>query len=149
MSTTIKVRRGDSNSWSTANPVLAAGESGFETDTKKIKIGNGSTAWNSLSYVRLDGGSLDEVLLTTTSEANFAGTSGTQGAFFRVLNRGGNWNEFFANWQNSWMVVGHPEFNIVNVVQDLNEGEPDTLLITISGGVFQHGVFYSFIGPKG
>lgn len=146
---TIKLRRGDSNSWSTANPVLESGETGFETNTKKLKIGDGTTAWNSLPYLKIDGGSLDEVLLTTTSAANFAATSGTQGAFFRVLNRGGNWNEFFANWQNSWMVVGHPEFNIVNVVQDQNNGEPDTLLVTISGGVFQPGTFYAFIGPKG
>ena len=45
------------------------------------------------------------------------------------------------------MVVGHPEFNIVNVVQDQNNGEPDTLFVTISGGVFQPGTFYAFIGP--
>jgi hypothetical protein len=29
---------------------LAAGEIGFESDTGKIKIGNGSTAWNALAY---------------------------------------------------------------------------------------------------
>jgi hypothetical protein len=32
------------------NPVLAAGEMGLETDTKKMKIGDGATAWNSLHY---------------------------------------------------------------------------------------------------
>jgi hypothetical protein len=142
---TINIRRGDSNSWSTANPVLAAGESGFETNTKKLKVGDGTTAWNSLSYFKVDGGSLDEVLLTTSSANNFAATSSTEGGFFRVLNRGGNWNEFFANWQNSWLVVGNPEFNIVNVVQDQNDN--DTLLVTISGGVFQPNTFYAFIGP--
>jgi hypothetical protein len=33
------------------NPTLAAGQIGLETDTNLIKIGNGSTAWNSLSYI--------------------------------------------------------------------------------------------------
>jgi hypothetical protein len=50
MSATIQVRRGTASQWSSANPTLAAGEIGFESDNFKIKIGNGSTAWNSLSY---------------------------------------------------------------------------------------------------
>jgi hypothetical protein len=33
-----------------SNPILSSGELGLETDTDKIKIGNGSTAWNSLAY---------------------------------------------------------------------------------------------------
>lgn len=45
---TIQVRRGTAAQWSSANPVLAAGEPGFETDTGVLKIGDGSTAWSSL-----------------------------------------------------------------------------------------------------
>jgi hypothetical protein len=48
--TQIQVRRGTAASWTSANPTLAAGEWGYETDTGFYKIGNGSTAWNSLSY---------------------------------------------------------------------------------------------------
>lgn len=48
--TVIKLRRGTAAQWSSANPVLAAGEMGIETDTQRSKFGNGSTAWNSLSY---------------------------------------------------------------------------------------------------
>jgi len=48
--TQIQLRRGTAAQWVSANPVLAAGEQGYETDTGKLKIGNGSTAWNSLSY---------------------------------------------------------------------------------------------------
>ena len=33
------------------NPILAAGEMGFEIDNNRLKIGNGITAWNSLPYV--------------------------------------------------------------------------------------------------
>jgi hypothetical protein len=48
--TQIQVRRGTAAQWTSTNPTLASGEQGFETDTNKMKIGNGSTAWNSLSY---------------------------------------------------------------------------------------------------
>ena len=39
--------------WSSANPVLAAGQIGVVSDTtpKRLKIGDGTTAWNSLPYV--------------------------------------------------------------------------------------------------
>lgn len=48
--TQIQIRRGTAASWTSANPTLASGEFGYETDTGKAKIGNGVTAWNSLSY---------------------------------------------------------------------------------------------------
>lgn len=48
--TQIQVRRGTASQWTSANPTLAAGEWGLETDTLKTKIGNGSTAWTSLAY---------------------------------------------------------------------------------------------------
>jgi hypothetical protein len=49
--TQIQIRRGTAAQWTSANPVLSAGELGFETDTGLLKGGNGSTAWNSLPYV--------------------------------------------------------------------------------------------------
>jgi hypothetical protein len=49
--TQIQIRRGTAAQWTSANPTLASGEWGYETDTNKAKIGNGSTAWNSLSYI--------------------------------------------------------------------------------------------------
>ncbi|WP_062294100.1 SGNH/GDSL hydrolase family protein [Demequina phytophila] len=41
--TTIKLRRGTWAQWQAANPVLAAGEPGYETDTGKYRIGDGGT----------------------------------------------------------------------------------------------------------
>jgi len=52
--TTIKIRRGTAAQWTSANSVLSAGEMGFETDTRKLKVGDGTTAWSSLSYT-IDG----------------------------------------------------------------------------------------------
>lgn len=50
MATQIQVRRDTAANWATVNPTLAQGEIGLETNTAKIKIGTGSTAWNSLAY---------------------------------------------------------------------------------------------------
>jgi hypothetical protein len=49
--TQIQVRRGTASEWTSANPTLAAGELGFETNTGLLKGGDGTTAWNSLPYV--------------------------------------------------------------------------------------------------
>lgn len=47
--TLIILRKDTAANWTSVNPVLASGEQGFETDTGILKIGNGSTAWNSLA----------------------------------------------------------------------------------------------------
>ena len=46
----IQFKRKPSATWTSSNPILARGEPGFELDTFKMKIGDGSTAWNSLPY---------------------------------------------------------------------------------------------------
>lgn len=50
MTTRIKLRRDTATSWATVNPVLALAEPGLETDTNKVKYGDGTTAWTSLPY---------------------------------------------------------------------------------------------------
>ena len=47
----IQIRRDTASNWTSANPTLAQGELGIETDTSKIKVGDGSTAWNSKTYL--------------------------------------------------------------------------------------------------
>ena len=54
--TTIKLRRGTASEWTTNNPILAAGEMGIETDTRKFKFGDGTTPWNTLAYASAEGG---------------------------------------------------------------------------------------------
>lgn len=48
--TTIQLRRGTASQWTSANPILAAGEFGLETDTNEFKLGNGTDAWTTLPY---------------------------------------------------------------------------------------------------
>ncbi len=52
--TVIQLKNDTAANWASGNPVLALGEMGLETDTNKIKFGDGSTAWSSLPY--FDGG---------------------------------------------------------------------------------------------
>lgn len=47
---TIQFRGGTAAEWTAANPVLLEKELGYETDTGKAKIGNGTSAWSSLTY---------------------------------------------------------------------------------------------------
>lgn len=49
----IQLRRGTAAEWTSANPILAVGELGFETDTSNFKFGNGSTAWAGLGYASI------------------------------------------------------------------------------------------------
>jgi hypothetical protein len=50
MATKIQLRRDTAADWTSGNPTLAAGEFAWESDTNRFKIGDGSTAWNSLGY---------------------------------------------------------------------------------------------------
>lgn len=69
----IQLKRATASQWTSANTVLFAGEIGYETDTNKFKIGDGTTAWTSLSYFNgnLSGSNLNDLLdVTITSAAN-------------------------------------------------------------------------------
>ena len=46
----LQLRNDTAANWRSKNPILLAGEAGIETDTKKIKVGDGETTWNSLAY---------------------------------------------------------------------------------------------------
>ena len=50
MATRMQQRRGTAQQWTDANPRLAAGEVGFETDTGKFKIGDDVNFWDDLAY---------------------------------------------------------------------------------------------------
>jgi hypothetical protein len=84
MATRMQQRRGTAAQWTAANPILAAGEIGFETDNNRFKIGNGATAWTALDYFAnnaaleglLDGApealnTLNELAAAMNDDANF------------------------------------------------------------------------------
>jgi len=49
MAIRIQLRRDTAANWTSANPVLRAGEFGVETDTLKVKVGNGTSTWTQIS----------------------------------------------------------------------------------------------------
>ena len=51
ISVKLRTRYDTTANWISNNPVLLSGELGIESDTLKMKIGNGSTVWNSLPYL--------------------------------------------------------------------------------------------------
>jgi hypothetical protein len=73
--TLIQVRRDSAADWTSADPTLADGEFGWETDTLQLKCGDGATAWTSLAYIGAGGGGdaltsdgLDQFAATTSAE---------------------------------------------------------------------------------
>ena len=77
----IRLRRDTTANWSSANPTLYSGEPGLDTSLMRLKMGDGSTAWNSLGWLKQDGvlfaNTATPSAITSTSETDF--TTGTTG----------------------------------------------------------------------
>ena len=56
----IRLRRDTAQNWTSNNPILKIGEPGLETDTRRLKFGDGISTWNNLQYSTVDFGSLTE-----------------------------------------------------------------------------------------
>lgn len=78
--TIIQHRRDTAANWTSANPTLAVGEIGYETDSKKFKIGDGSNAWGLLAYQNLVGGTGPTGPTGTTGATGATGPTGATGA---------------------------------------------------------------------
>lgn len=77
VNTRIQLRRGTAAAGATqwTTQVLYAGEIGYETDTGKFKIGDGTTAWNSLSYASILPSELNELVDDRVSNLLVAGSN--------------------------------------------------------------------------
>jgi hypothetical protein len=64
MATRLQIRRDTAANWTSVNPTLAQGEIGFEIDTRKAKLGDGTTAWTDLVYW-IGGAGSGDMLATT------------------------------------------------------------------------------------
>lgn len=122
MATRIQIRRDTAANWTAANPTLAQGEIGYETDTGKAKVGDGSTPWTTRGYwpSLLSNPSIDypliksaeEVVTVSATAAN--GTVNfdalTQGVLYYTTNASGNFTLNFrgnaSTTLNSLLPVG-------------------------------------------
>ncbi len=82
MTTQILLRRGNTATWSSVNPVLAEGEVGLNVDLNQFKIGDGTQTWSSLPYVNIDGPT------GSTGPAGTAGSTGPTGPAGTIGNTG-------------------------------------------------------------
>lgn len=73
MPVNILLRRGTAAEWTASNPTLLEAEVGLETDSKKLKVGDGITAWASLPYITLTPSAASS-LYATIASPTFTGT---------------------------------------------------------------------------
>ena len=89
MAIQIQFRRGLASEWTSANPTLAVGEMGIETDTDQFKIGDGTTAWTSLGYGGIQGPagpSGDPKLTINQQTASYTAVIGDAAKLVEILN---------------------------------------------------------------
>ena len=79
MADQIQLRRDTAANWTSANPILASGEFGLETDTDQFKVGDGTTAWTSLGYGGIQGPQGIQGIQGIQGETGPQGPQGDQG----------------------------------------------------------------------
>lgn len=52
----VTVRKGTAVQWQLSNPILLDGEMAYESDSTKLKVGDGESAWNDLDYYKVGDG---------------------------------------------------------------------------------------------
>lgn len=84
LTATIIFRRMTAANWVNRNPVLKDGEPGYETDTGKLKIGDGINEWNSLAYFKILAVSqgLEQDMPTATGSQIFYWATDTQKLYY-------------------------------------------------------------------
>lgn len=83
MASQIQLRRDTAANWTSSAPTLAQGEIGYETDTNQFKIGDGSTAWASLSYF-VDTDSIDALPSQTGNDGKYLTTDGSTASWATI-----------------------------------------------------------------
>lgn len=102
----ILLRRGTSAEWAIANPVLAAGEFGYDSTAKRAKVGDGQNAWTGLSWVTMS--SSDVTRLEAAAAALQGATAPTDAAMTTIQ---ANPNSAFAQAQKATIdAVGGQKF---------------------------------------
>lgn len=96
---TFRFKRGTAAGWLASNPILQPGEPGFETDTNKLKIGDGIRTWTALPYIAgVGGGSGTPGPPGADGLDGVNGTNGTNGASAYALAVAGGYSGTQAQW---------------------------------------------------
>ena len=115
MANKIQVRRDTTANWTSSNPTLSQGEIGYELTTGKIKIGTGTTAWNSLDYLTIATSSVtgtltfpDTTVQTTAWLGSLAYSSLTGLPTLATVATSGSYNDL----SNKPNIAGTYSFNV-------------------------------------
>jgi hypothetical protein len=101
----IQFKRGTTDSWNNLNPVLRAGQPGYNKDENKIKIGDGTSRWTELPYI----GESASARAVNLDIKDFVVESGTNGI----------WN--YQKW-NSGLARCSCRFEVKTAVQSVIDG---------------------------
>ena len=126
----IMLRRDTAANWTSANPTLSIGEPGFEIDTKKLKIGDGKTAWKALPYVSGSGESGGG----TTTDPSY------QYQIYKVdsIEDSGMWLRVAElNFDNEYAIAnGYVRVSCINQVEFYEGEEPEVRSIRLGNAEF-------------
>ena len=139
MANKIQVRRDTTANWTSSNPTLSQGEIGYELNTGKIKIGTGTTAWNSLDYLTIATSSVtgtltfpDATVQSTAWLGSLAYSSLTGAPTLATVATSGSYNDL-ANKPN---IAGTYSFNVAaddSSLKTINSNE--TVKFIGAGGI--------------
>ena len=127
MATKIQLRRDSSADWTTINPVLSEGEVGFETNTGKFKIGNGSTAWSALDYF-LDSSDLSGYLTASSASTTYLTQASASSTYLTQTSASTTYQPKVENVDNT-------EIGYLNGVTSLIQTQIDSKLNKVDGSV--------------
>jgi len=100
MSARIQIRRDLALNWFTNNPILTEGELGYETDTGKLKIGDGVQLWRNLEYFQETTNNVTSVAVPSTpTSAGAAGTISYDNNYLYVCISNNSWQRI--EWSTS------------------------------------------------
>ena len=129
MADIIQIRRDISGNWTSADPILAQGELGLETDTDKIKVGDGTTSWSSLGYLIDAGGYVTEnqAVVNFVGEVNAVDFNATSDISMKnSVSTIGNASEIIENLRGvsfKWNSTNKPAYGVV--AQEVERVLPD------------------------
>jgi hypothetical protein len=122
----VQFRRATSAAWTASNVVLAAGEAGFETDTSRLKFGDGVNTWDNLPYANLS--SLGTIESVTAGEGLLGGTIVSNGTI--AVDR-----SFVATIEDSQIIANKTFGATLEFLTPISTNSTDsTLLIDLAQG---------------
>lgn len=152
MAINIQFRRGTASEWTAANPTLAVAEMGIETDTDKFKLGDGATAWTSLSYGGIQGPAGTDGVVAATSPVTYNSGTNTVGIDLSAYDTSSEVNTKLADYDTSAevdaKVAAFQQQEIVSFTSSRSLEATDTgkmlacetnVTVTVPSGIFSAG----------